>query len=120
MIEDDDDDDVEEVTMADPTLISVMQTRRSSPPVLKEQQQKNIERLMEKIERQRQRQAAQHRWTEQPSLTPSNPTSQRLVVSPAYRGSVSSSGDERSVVQEQSASSLSSSSSTVEFVFSED
>ena len=110
-IQDDDDDD-EEATMADPTLITLMQTPLPDPQVLKEQQQKNMKRLMEKIERQRQ--AAQHRLTHQQTLIiPSNKTPQRLIVSPGYGGSVSSSNEERSVIQEKSISS-SSSTSTVE------
>lgn len=110
-IEDDADDDDEEATMADPTLISLMRTPLPDPQVLKEQQEKNMKRLMEKIERQRQ--AAQHRLSDQQGLiVPSTKTPQRLIVSPGYGANVSSTNEQR---QEKSiCSSSSSTTSTIE------
>ena len=106
-------EDDDEATMADPTLMTLVQTPLPDPQVLKDQQQTNMKRLMEKIERQRQ--AAQHRLTQQQALvTPSHKTPQRLVVSPGYGESASSSGEERSVIQEQSISSSASSNVEIE------
>ncbi|CAF1185355.1 unnamed protein product [Adineta steineri] len=78
----------DEATLADPTIMT-LQTPLPEQPVIKQQ---NIHRLMEKI--QRQRQAAQNRTDQQQTLvTPTIKTPKRLVVSPGYEESSSTSAD---------------------------
>ncbi|CAF3642664.1 unnamed protein product, partial [Rotaria sp. Silwood2] len=73
---------------------------------VKQQQQQNMHRLMEKIERQRK--AAQNRVNQQTSLvTPTIKTPKRLIVSPGYvesSTSIDSSLTQQDIHEEQSSS----------------
>jgi hypothetical protein len=73
--------DDEEATLADPTIMT-LQTPLPGQELAK-QQQNNMYRLMEKIDRQRK--AAQNRTTQQTTTdTPTIKTPKRLIVSPGY------------------------------------
>ena len=87
----------EEATLADPTIMT-LQTPIPEQQLIKQQ---NINRLMEKIERQRQ--AAQNRTNQQTALvTPTIKTPKRLIVSPGY--AESSTSADTSVTQEEQSS----------------
>ena len=74
--------DDEEATLADLTIMT-LQTPLPEQQLVKQQQQQNMHRLMEKIERQRK--AAQNRTNQQTTLvTPTIKTPKRLIVSPGY------------------------------------
>ncbi|UJR35090.1 hypothetical protein I4U23_027865 [Adineta vaga] len=86
----------EEATLADPTLMT-LQTPLPEQQFIKQQ---NINRLMEKI--QRQRQAAQNRTSQQTTTdTPTIKTPKRLVVSPGYVESSTSADSSVIQVDEQ-------------------
>lgn len=97
----------DEATLADPTIMT-LQTPLPDPLVLKQQQQRNMQRLMEKIERQRQ--AAQYRTNQQALITPTNKTPKKLVVSPGYDESTSTINS--SITQEAILEEISSSNTT--------
>ena len=100
--------DEEEATLADPTLMT-LQTPLPEQQTAKDQQQQNMNRLLEKIERQRR--AAQSRSAQQPLVTPTNKTPKRLVVSPGYAESVTtldSSATQPDVLDEHSSSNTTS------------
>ncbi|CAF1578036.1 unnamed protein product, partial [Adineta ricciae] len=88
----------EEATLADPTLMTLQTPLPEQQQLIKQQ---NINRLMEKIERQRQ--AAQNRSNQQSIVTPTMKTPKRLVVSPGYVESTTSANS--SVVQGDEQSS---------------
>lgn len=100
--------DDDEATLADPTIMT-LQTPLPDPNVLKQQQQRNMQRLMEKIERQRR--AAQHRASQQAIITPINKTPKKIVVSPGYEES-STNATEISTSQNDSPEEQSSSNTT--------
>jgi hypothetical protein len=113
----------EEATLADPTIMT-LQTPLPEQQFVKQQQQ-NIHRLMEKIERQRK--AAQNRTNQQPTLiTPTNKTPKKLIVSPGYDESgtsIDSSLTQQDIQEEQSSSNTTTAEieerrAKLEFVFS--
>ena len=99
-------DDDEEATLADPTIMTLQTPLPEQPIVQKQQQQQNMHRLMEKIDRQRK--AAQNRTNQQTALvTPTIKTPKKLVVSPAYAESGSSTDSsltQQNLPDEQSSS----------------
>jgi hypothetical protein len=100
--------DDDEATLADPTIMT-LQTPLPEQQGIQKQQQQNMHRLMEKIERQRK--AAQNRTNQQTSLvTPTIKTPKKLVVSPGYAESVTST--DSSVTQQDVPDEQSSSSTT--------
>ena len=103
--------DEEEATLADPTLMTLHTPLPDQQAVKgqQQQQQQNMNRLLEKIERQRR--AAQNRSSQQPLVTPTNKTPKRLVVSPGYDESVTtldSSATPPDALDEQSSSNATS------------
>ncbi|CAF3388493.1 unnamed protein product [Rotaria sp. Silwood1] len=96
--------DDDEATLADPALIT-LQTPLPEQENVKQQQQ-NMHRLMEKIERQRK--AAQNRSNQQTAfVTPTIKTPKRLIVSPGYiesSTSIDSSLTQQDIHEEQSSS----------------
>lgn len=96
----------DEATLADPTIMT-LQTPLPDQQLVKQQQQQNMQRLMEKIERQRK--AAQNRANQQASLvTPTIKTPKRLIVSPGYvesSESVESSAAQQEMTHEEQSSS---------------
>ena len=95
----------DEATLADPTIMT-LQTPLPDQQVLRQQQQQNMHRLMDKIERQRK--AAQNRVSQQTSIvTPTTKTPKKLLVSPGYdesESSVASSLAQQEVQDGQSSS----------------
>jgi hypothetical protein len=94
----------DEATLADPTIMT-LQTPLPDQQIVKQQQQ-NMHRLMEKIERQRK--LAQNRINQQTTIvTPTIKTPKKLLVSPGYDqsgSSVDSSLTQQEVQDEQSSS----------------
>jgi hypothetical protein len=95
----------DEATLADPTIMT-LQTPLPDQQIVKQQQQQNMHRLMEKIERQRK--LAQNRINQQTTIvTPTIKTPKKLLVSPGYDqsgSSVDSSLTQQEVQDEQSSS----------------
>ncbi|CAF3396705.1 unnamed protein product [Rotaria socialis] len=106
----------DEATLADPTIMT-LQTPLPEQQLTKQQQQQNMRRLMEKIERQRA--AAQNRANQQAALvTPTIKTPKRLIVSPGYidsSESINSSVTQQDIIrQEQSSSSSNTTTAEIE------
>jgi hypothetical protein len=73
----------EEATLADPTIMTLQTPLPEQQVGKQQQQQQNMHRLMEKIERQRK--AAQNRTNQQTIIvTPTIKTPKKLIVSPGY------------------------------------
>ena len=94
----------DEATLADPTIMT-LRTPLPDQQMIQKQQQQNMHRLMEKIERQRK--AAENRAQHQTKLeTPTMKTPKKLVVSPGYDdsgSSIDSSAAQQEVQEEQSS-----------------
>ena len=104
----------DEATLADPTIMT-LQTPLPDQQMIRQQQQQNMHRLMEKIERQRK--AAENRTQQQTKLqTPTMKTPKKLVVSPGYVDSGSSvdSSEARQDVQEEGQSSANTTTAEIE------
>lgn len=101
-------DEDDEATLADPTIMT-LQTPLPDQQMIQKQQQQNMHRLMEKIERQRK--AAENRAQQQTKLqTPTMKTPKKLVVSPGYvdsGSSVDSSAAPQEIQEEQSSANTS-------------
>ena len=99
----------EEATLADPTLMTLQTPLPEQQQLIKQQ---NINRLMEKIERQRQ--AAQNRSNQQSIVTPTMKTPKRLVVSPGYVESTTSANSSVVQADEQSSSANTTATADIE------
>lgn len=116
----------EEATLADPTIMTLQTPLPEQQHLLKHQQQQNMQRLMDKIEKQRK--AAQNRSSQQPTtfVTPTNKTPKKLLVSPGYiesETSIDSSISQQKEQDEQSSSNTTTAEIEerriqLEFVFS--